>query len=96
MLIEIFWSDSAKKSYYEVIDYLEQNWSQQEITQFILRTEAVLKLISHNPTIYPAIKLNIHRCVLSKHNSLFYTIEDNTIIILSCWDNRKVPKEFKL
>lgn len=96
MPCKIFWSDAARKSYNDVIEYLEQHWTQKEINEFIRRTEDVLTLTSHNPAIYPTIKSNIHRCVLSKHNSLFYTLENNSVIILACWDKRKDPKEFKI
>ena len=96
MSYRITWTESAKKSFDDVIGYLIQEWSQKEVQQLIYRTERVLTLLSNNPRIYPVIHQGIHRCVLSKHNSLFFTIENNQVIILACWDNRKDPKELKL
>jgi plasmid stabilization system protein ParE len=93
---QIFWTRAAKKSYEEVVGFLAQNWSQKEINQFILRTEEVLILMSKNPTIYPLVGPDLHRCVLSKHNSLFFKINDNKITILACWDNRKDPGNLKI
>lgn len=93
---QIFWTSAAKKSYEEVIEFLSQNWSQKEINQFILRTEEVLMLMSNNPTIYPLVSPDLHRCILSKHNSLFFKINDNKITILACWDNRKDPGNLKI
>lgn len=96
MPFQISWTNAAKKSYEEVINYLEIHWSQREVNHLISRTELVLKLIVHNPGMYPEITDAIHRCVLTKHNSLFYKIQNNTVIILACWDNRKDPKQLKI
>jgi len=93
---QIFWTSAAKKSYEEVIEFLTQNWSQKEVNQFILRTEEVLILMSNNPNIYPEVGPDLHRCILSKHNSLFFKIDDNKITILACWDNRKDPGNLKI
>jgi plasmid stabilization system protein ParE len=96
MPYQIFWTSAAKKSYEEVIEFLAQRWSQKEINQFILRTEEVLILMSNNPNIYPIVSPDIHRCILSKHNSLFFKINDDKITILACWDNRKDPGNLKI
>jgi len=96
MPLQISWTDSAKKSYEEVIKYLETHWSEREVNHLISRTDFVLKLIGHNPAMYPEITPTIHRCVLTKHNSLFYKIEIDKVIILACWDNRKDPKQLKI
>jgi plasmid stabilization system protein ParE len=96
MSYRIIWTESAKKSFDEVVEYLFQEWSQKDVSHFIHRTERVLSLISKSPRIYPIIYPVIHRCLLSKHNSIFYTIENDQVCILACWDNRKDPKEFKL
>jgi plasmid stabilization system protein ParE len=96
MLLQISWTDSAKKSYEQVINYLETHWGEREVSRLLLRTDVVLKLIGHNPRMYPEITPDIHRCVLTKHNSLFYKIEIDKVIILACWDIRKDPKDLKI
>lgn len=96
MPYRINWTESAKKSFDDIIEYLLHDWTQKEVNQLIYRTERVLELLSNNPRIYPVIHQDIRRCVLSKHNSLFFVIENNQVTILACWDNRKDPKELKL
>jgi hypothetical protein len=96
MPFQISCTNAAKKSYEEVINYLEIHWSQREVNHLISRTELVPKLIVHNPGMYPEITDAIHRCVLTKHNSLFSKIGNNTVIMLACWDNRKDPKQLKV
>lgn len=96
MPYQIYWTDAAKKSYEEVIEYLESKWSKREVNQLISRTDLVLRFVAHNPRMYPEINPSLFRCVLSRHNSLFYKIEKTTVIILACWDNRKDPKDLKI
>ncbi len=92
----IFRTRAAKKTYEEVIEFLSQNWRQKEINPFILRTEEVLILMSTNPDIYPIVRADLHRCILSSYYSLFFKINDNKITILACWDNRKDPGNLKI
>ena len=96
ILMKIYWTPAAKNSYQEVLEYLLQNWTQKEIDKLIMRTEKVLSLLVKNPTLYPLIHSQIHKCVLSKHNSLFYKIENDQIIIIACWDNRKDPERLRI
>ena len=94
--MKIYWTPAAKLSYQEVLEYLLQNWTQKETDKLIMRTEKVLSLLIKNPTLYPIIESRIRKCVLSKHNSLFYKIEGDHIFIIACWDNRKDPEKLKI
>ena len=51
--MEIIWSAKARITFFNVLDYLEKNWSQREIIQFYNRTEIVLRAIKINPGIFP-------------------------------------------
>jgi hypothetical protein len=48
----IVWAPLARISYFEILDYLEQNWTSKEITNFIHRTEKVLELIATHPKVF--------------------------------------------
>jgi plasmid stabilization system protein ParE len=51
MTYQIYWTDPAKKSYEEVLNYLETQWSKREVTNLISRTELVLRLLANSPRI---------------------------------------------
>ena len=58
----------------------------------IRRTESFLKT---NPTIYAKVDGNIRRAVLSKFPySLFYTIDGDTVTVLSCFHQNREPASF--
>lgn len=43
--MEIVWSAKAKITFYNVLDYLEENWTKKEILQFYQKTQLVLNAI---------------------------------------------------
>ena len=53
--------------------------------------------ISINPKQFPLIfkKKKIRKCVMTKHNTLFYRENKDNIDILRIFDNRQDPKKLK-
>ena len=98
--MEVIWSERARITYFQVLNYLENNWSSHEIVRFINRTEAVIKAIKKNPGIYvPAVKQrNIRRAVIDKNNSFFYQVDEKKkiIFLLTFFDNRQNPQKWKV
>jgi hypothetical protein len=79
------------------IDYLEKNWSENEIIQFYERLEASLHLISTNPNTFKVSlrKPNTHEFLLASHTTLFYEFNESYVYVLALWQNRKDPKSLK-
>lgn len=93
----IIWSPLAKSSYYNILIYLEDNWTIKESETFIHRTEEVLNQICINPLLYPFSKeSSVHKCVIVKQISLYYRIKSTSIELLIFWDNRQDPKKLYL
>jgi len=93
----IFWSPLAEKDLENILTYLEENWSEQVLTNFIAIVEEIISIIRANPHQYPLIhkKKKIRKCVLTKHNTLFYQIGSTEIAILRIFDNRQDPRKLK-
>lgn len=91
---KLFWSDSALAELKRIIFYLEENWSEKEISTFSRELENAIKLISDNPTIFQiAIShQNLRRAVIAKHNTLYYRINGGSIEIISLFSHRQNPK----
>jgi plasmid stabilization system protein ParE len=98
MPLRVKWTSTAKRSFANQIDYLEENWGKKEIRQFITRVDDKVDHLSKRPLICPVIdvKRNIHRCVVVKQVSLFYRIKSTHIELLLFWDNRQNPSKLKL
>jgi len=72
---DIIWSPIARLTYFDTLEYLQLNWPEQTLEDFINRTNEVLNLISKNPLLYAYSKeINVYKCVVVKQISLFYRI----------------------
>lgn len=74
----------------EIKTYLLHHFTQKEVDKFYLLLQSFEKIIVVFPGLYPkSIKnIKIHRAVLSKQLSVFYTVSKNTVSIVSIIDNR--------
>jgi len=79
------------KNLLNVLVYLEKEWSKTVADEFYDRINNIIILLKSNPYIgAPSKKLSGARGLsITKHNRLFYKIENNKIIIVSLADTRK-------
>ncbi|RXF72589.1 type II toxin-antitoxin system RelE/ParE family toxin [Arcticibacter tournemirensis] len=97
MSYSITWSPTARITYYQVLEYLDERWTIKEIEAFISRTEEVINYICDNPLLYPYSKeSDIHKCVVVKQVRLFYRVRTDNIELLVFWDNRQDPVKLLL
>ncbi|MCL6257849.1 type II toxin-antitoxin system RelE/ParE family toxin [Aquiflexum sp. TKW24L] len=95
MKFHVFWTKEAEVSLGEIILYLEKEWSEKEIVNFLDRIEKVIALIKMSPELFPLSPTKgVRKAVIKKHSSLYYKIDKNQIIILSIRSNSKGPKNF--
>lgn len=94
---EIVWSDQSLKELEETIGYLEQNFTNKELRRLSVEIERNLDIISENPLIFSRTeKLDIHKVVIAKFNTLYYKIENEKIEIISFFSNRQNPSNRKI
>jgi plasmid stabilization system protein ParE len=93
MLKPVIWSPSSENDFANILDYLNANWGYQVSINFIDITENILDQISHNPRQYPFSykRRKIRKCVLTKHNTLYYRESKFSIEILRIFDTRQNP-----
>ena len=96
MALKIKWSKKAKNRYQNIIEYLNDNWTEKEVIKFIQRTDSLIKTIAANPLSFQASsKKDIRKAVIGKQNSLFYRIDNDHIYLLTFWDNCQNPAKSK-
>ncbi len=94
MAHKIIWLPKAEKRFEQIIQYLEQNWSEKEVKEFIKRTNAIIHIISINPNAFRYSKSKkIYEAVVTKHNLLLYRKKLNTIELLTFFDVRQNPNK---
>ena len=89
----IVWSPLSENDFANILDYLDKNWDSTVALNFIELTEQLLNQIALNPRQFPIQykRKKIRKCVLTRHNSLFYREGKNNIEILRIYDTRQDP-----
>ena len=89
----IVWSPLSENDFANILEYLDKNWDSAVALNFIELIEQILLQISINPRQFPIHnkKKKIRKCVLTKHNSLFYRDGEKSIEILRIYDSRQDP-----
>lgn len=84
---------SAKKDIANILEYLNNNWSSNVTTNFITIMEPNLKRISEQPGLFPYLGegIEMQRCVITKHNTIFFKEYTNHISIVCVFDVRQHP-----
>ena len=93
--MKISWTPTARKTYFNVLDYLEEAWSKREVQNFADEVEKVLNQITENPDMFEASgkKKNIRKGYITRHNALYYRVKPGKkeLELLTFWDNRQDP-----
>jgi plasmid stabilization system protein ParE len=91
----IIWSPLSENDFIDILDYLKENWDDKVVEGFIELISSSLSQISINPKQYPVIykSKKIRKCVLTKHNTLFYRDRKDCVDILRIFDTRQDPKK---
>jgi plasmid stabilization system protein ParE len=93
----IIWSPLAEKDFTNILLYLQEHWNEDVLENFIDITDELIEQIILNPKQFPIIHKTkkIRKCVLTKHNTLFYRIGNESVVIMRIYDNRQDPKKLK-
>ena len=94
----IIWSRFADQDLQQILDYLRAQWGDHVADNFMEVTFEMVGYIGSNPKLFPVIfrKLKVRKCVLTKHNTLFYRETAEAIEILRIFDTRQNPSKLKL
>jgi plasmid stabilization system protein ParE len=78
----------------KLLAYLQKEWSITVANQFLDKLEEKIKAIKHQPAIgkITAIK-NTRSILVTKHNRVYYRIEEDKTIVLNMIGTRKNPKK---
>ncbi len=93
MALEIVWADEANEDLDEIIEHLEEKWTEKETRQFFTRLEECLSKIKEAPHRQkdsirkPKTKEYQH----SPQTTIFYSFDDKVVNILRLWANLKDP-----
>ncbi len=90
---KLIWSDEAIKNLKGIIDYLENRWSEREIRKFAQLLDKQLNLIKSNPFLFAESEKSngLRKSVLSKQITIYYSVLNREIRVVTLFDNRQNP-----
>ena len=95
MAHQVKWTPRAKQGFDNIIRYLEKNWTEREISNFISETKAFLAILEKNPYILePSEKRkNVYRGPLNRLTILTYRVkpQQNIIELLNIRSAKQKP-----
>lgn len=95
--MNIIWSRQAKKYYWQNIDYLEAEWTFQDVINFIEKVERTIDLLSmKNVEFISTNYQNVNQVVITKQITLYYRIESGKLELLRFWNNYQDLQNFKI
>jgi plasmid stabilization system protein ParE len=95
MVKTIVWNRRASNNFNSIIIYLQGEWGDNVTRNFVVRTYQLIELLASNPEMgaIEHFEKQIRGIVITKHNTLFYRIEEENLILLSFFDNRQHPRK---
>lgn len=93
----IILSKIAAKNLEKILDYLDAEWSEKVKVDFILTLDKSLFQACKHPLSYEKsqLKQGLHRCVVNKQITLYYTFDTKSIYVVTIFDTRQNPEKLK-
>jgi plasmid stabilization system protein ParE len=96
MALTLIWSPQAMASFDEIIEYLNENWTENEVKKFVQKSNSIIENICLNPSMYQEseIKKYQHKAFIFKPVSLIYRYKPRKqeIELITFWNNSREQK----
>ena len=91
---QVIWSAESSKKVQSIKEYLLVEWSEREVNNFLIKLKKFEHRVKQFPLLYPAsLKYpELRKAVISKHQSVIYEIDDDSIRIITILDHRQQRK----
>jgi plasmid stabilization system protein ParE len=99
MVKEVVWTIRASKTYWQVIEYLSNEFGENVVSDFVTRVDDKIELISSNPFLFKksSSQKNVFITVIHKRLTLTYRYRPlkKRIELLVFWGTRQDPSKFR-
>jgi len=90
-------SPQARQDIESIILYLQQNWNQKVIDDFLLKVETFCTIVSIRPTVfgYYSKSRRIRNYAITKQHVVYYRNKRNAVEVITVYDARQSPLKLK-
>lgn len=87
---KLHWSEEAVENLESIINYLNTNWTEREVSNFKTKLAKQLDLICKNPFIFPrsSYQKRLRKAVLSRQTTIFYEVKGENIYLAYIFVNK--------
>jgi len=98
MAKEVILTPIALEDFENVVNYLNNEWGVTVANNFVDRFVKVTTLIAKTPGLFLFVDKTkrIQRCIVTKHNILYFKESEDIIRILTVFDTRQDPDKLNL
>ena len=95
--MKVEWTLLARDDYWKNIEYLENNWTEKEVLNFINEVDYSINLLAKGNVIFTQSDyFNVYKMVVIKQITIYYSIKNETVYLLRFWNNYQDLSNFKL
>ena len=97
-MVQIIWTTIARNDYWKNIEYLESEWTLQDVYNFMDKTDDLIQLLMKQNLIFkPSNYKDVFQVPVTKQITLYYKVlKDNEIELLRFWNTYQNPEKLKL
>lgn len=97
-MFKIIWTEEARIQFEDTLEYcIHHNKSNTYSNKLRIAVTKKQELILENPKYgKPLTYKGVLKVQVLKNFSLIYKLDNQNIIMIACWDNRRNPKDLKL
>ena len=90
-------TDRAKLNIKSLLDYLELSWSVKVREKQADKLLKNMKALQGKPEMFPKSEHNskIRKCVISKQSILYYSFDNDSVVVISLFDTRQDSNKIK-
>jgi len=91
-------TDHAISELKDTLEYLGEDWTEKELSNFSKELDHTIELISKNPELFQVSKKKkeVRKAVVARYNNLYFRTKNDTVEILSLFSNRQDPDKIKI
>jgi len=93
-MLNVVWSERAKLDYWENIQHLIDDWTILDASNFVDKVDDIVSLLKTETVEFrQALYRNTYFVPITKHITLFYQKEQESIQLLRFWNTYKNPED---
>lgn len=97
-MAQIIWTERSKLDYWDNIEYLEREWTLNDVYNFMDKVDDLVGLLVKGNLIFkPTGYKNTFQVPVTKQITLFYKmLENSNIELLSFWNTYQNPEKLRI